>query len=247
MGNKILVIDDEAPAREKIGRFLKRMDQNSQVTFASNAQQGIENLHTGTYDLMLLDIQMPQMDAFEMLQQVNLENLPTLVFSTAYDQYALQAFEMHAVDYLLKPFDFHRFEKSINRALKIQIGENDKNIRLTKLLREGKLPKQKTDVVWINKSGKIIPVYLNTIEYISADGNYITLHSQKQKFLLRQSLKEFYERLDQNQFVRVHKSYIVNRPMIKELIPKSHGDLFAIMKNKTKIPVSRQFRSGLIG
>jgi len=243
---KILVVDDEAPAREKIIRFLKQMNCSWDISAASNAENAITLLESQPFDLMLLDIQMPQMDAFEMLHKLNLETLPTLIFSTAYDQYALQAFEIHAVDYLLKPFHFERFESALLRALQLQIAEKDKGLRMNNMIRQWESPKEEIKIIWVNKAGKIIPVPIDSIVYLEADGNYILIHSDGQSYMLRQSLKEIHKCLDTKRFVQVHKSYILNKLMIKELIPKSHGDLYAIMKSGQKVPVSRNYRNLLM-
>lgn len=244
---RILVVDDEAPAREKIGRFLDQLDQDVQVRFATNAKQAIAFLEEAVFDLMFLDIQMPQMNAFEMLERLNRKTLPAIIFSTAFDRYALQAFDVHAVDYLLKPYDFERFAKAIQRVIKAKEQEPDSANRIIGMLKDWKSTTKVLDVIWVNKAGKIVPVHMNQVEYLESDGNYVTLHTQQERFLLRQSLKEIHTQLDQTQFIRVHKSYIANKGLIQELLPKSHGDLIAILKSKRSIPVSRNYRDDLLG
>ena len=247
MTYNILVVDDEAPAREKIGRFLAQIDQGFQVSFATNAKQAIAHLQEDHFDLMFLDIQMPQMNAFEMLKHLEHKNLPAIIFSTAFDRYALQAFDVHAVDYLLKPYDFERFTKAVTRVIKTKNKEEESNHRILNMLKDWKSSKKILDVIWVNKSGKIIPVHLDQVEYLESDGNYVTLHTAQERFLLRQSLKDLQEQLDEIQFIRTHKSFIVNKNMIEELVPKSHGDLTAVLKSKRSIPVSRSYRSNLLG
>jgi two-component system LytT family response regulator len=151
------------------------------------------------------------------------------------------------VDYLLKPYDFERFAKAIQRIIKAKEQKSNSADQIMGMLKDWKSPTKVLDVIWVNKSGKIMPVHMNKVEYLESDGNYVTLHTEQERFLLRQSLKEIHEQLDQTQFIRVHKSFIINKDMIQELLPKSHGDLIAVLKSQRDIPVSRNYRGDLLG
>ena len=243
---KILIVDDEAPARDKIARFLGQMDEDFELSLAKNAQEAIDLLHTEDFTLMFLDIQMPQMNAFEMLQQMDNTSLPAIIFSTAYDEYALKAFEVHAIDYLLKPYDFKRFSTSVERVLRFMGKEKQTNHALIDMLKSWNPPTKKLDMIWVNHRGKLIPVDVSAIDYLESDGNYVSIHADRQKYLLRKSLKDLHAQLDPQQFVRVHRSFVVNKLRIKEMHSRSHGDLIAVMHNGDQVTVSRRYRDQLI-
>ena len=247
MNYRVLIIDDEEPARDKIAQYLDQVEGGFEVTMAKNAEQAIRQIRSQDFDLMFLDIQMPQMNAFEMLQVIGLDSCPAIIFSTAYDQYALKAFEVHAVDYLLKPYDLDRFRTALQKVLPLIDQQKDPHQMLTQMLQAWKAPTQNPEIIWVNQGSKLVPLEVHTIEYLESDGNYVLIHTEDHKYMLRQSLGDLHDRLDERQFVRVHRSYIVNQKRIREMYPKSHGDLFAVLKSGKKIPVSRRYREGLIG
>lgn len=242
----VLVIDDEAPAREKIIHFLKRMTGDFEIKEAANAATGLQLLQENDFDLMFLDIQMPQMDGFEMLKTIGVSNCPPIIFSTAYNQYALKAFEIHALDYLLKPYDFTRFRDALSRVLAMIDQKKYSYQYLNQMVEQWKPPESKIEILWVNHRNKIIPVEIKNIHYLEADGNYVQVFTSDQKYLIRQSLQEIQQRLPDNQFVRTHRSFIINQLHIREIHPKSHGDMYAILKNGEKVPVSRRYKDGLM-
>ena len=241
-----LIVDDEEPARIKVAQFLQQLKQPFDYTFAKNGEEAIKMIQEQTFDLLFLDIQMPQMTGLEMLQHIDLVHSPAIIFSTAYDQYALQAFDVHAVDYLLKPYDFERFEIAVQKVLEKLTAKKYSNQAMTELLQAWQGPEKKLEVLWVHQGSKLLPIEVNSIEYLESDGNYVLIHSQGRKHMLRQSLSELHEKLNHPQFVRVHRSYVVNQLYISELYPKSHGDLFAILKSGAKITVSRRYKEQLI-
>jgi len=242
-----LIVDDEAPAREKIAKFLKMLPESFAITFASNAEEALSFLHSQPFDLMFLDIQMPQMDAFEMLQKLNLDNLPSIIFSTAYDQYAIKAFEVHAIDYLLKPYDFDRFSEAVSRVIHLIDQKNNSGQVLQKLLKTWNPPSPDPEIIWVSKGSKLVPLEVNSIEYLESEGNYVSIFTPSHKYMLRQNLGELHAKLNEKQFIRVHRSFVVNQKAIQELFPKSHGDMFAVLKSGKRITVSRRYREQLIG
>lgn len=242
---KVLIVDDEMPARKKVRHFLEKMEISTDIEDIQDPFQALEMLRNASYDLLYLDIQMPRMTGLELLQKLEPSHRPTVIFSTAYDQYAIRAFELHAVDYLLKPYDFDRFRKATEYALERldQIRDRDK---VMNLLAHWSRKEPTPDTIWVTHGSKFIPVQIASIEMIEASGNYVLLYVGKSKYAVKSSMTLMHKKVGLPQFVRVHKSFVVNTQYIKELIPKSHGDLLAVMKNGEKIAVSRTYRSDLL-
>lgn len=243
---KILVADDEQPARKKVISFLKEYQKSVSIIEAENGKEAIDKIKSEKPDLVLLDIQMPGFDGFAVIQNVGTDVMPPVVFITAFDQYAINAFEVNAIDYLLKPFDKERFKKSFDRAL-TQISSRKKlkdNLKL--LVNEIKKEKKYLDRIIVNIGTKYFFINVNEIIYISAEEKYIQLHTDKGKFLIRETMKKTEESLDPQKFARIHRSYIVNIEQIKEMQPWSHGDYVVILKNGEKLQMSRRFKNRLI-
>ena len=246
MTYRVLIVDDEAPAREKIIQFLDSLPPAFRTEMACNSSEALQQLKRESYDLMFLDIQMPRMNAFEMLNELASERWPPIIFSTAYNQYAVRAFEVHAADYLLKPYDLDRFRVAVERVLN-RIGEPESPKQVIRqLLQNWRPDTDLPDTLWINQGSKILPVAVADMEYLESDGNYVIVYTPGHRHIVKQSLREFHSKLDQRQFIRVHRSFVVNRKKIREMHPKSHGDLFAILQSGAKIPVSRRYKEALL-
>lgn len=242
---KILIIDDEQPARRKMRSFLKEQAGIELVIEAENGIEAVEKIQQYKPDLVLLDIQMPGMSGFEVIETIGVENMPTVIFVTAYDQYALDAFEVQAIDYLLKPYDQDRFQKSFTRALQqIELKNNNTTI-LKNLLNEIKSGKKHLDRIMVNIGHRFLYVKVNSIIYISAEEKYVNLHTEKEIYLIRETMNNLEQQLDPTKFKRIHRSYIVNIDFIKEMQSWSHGDYVVILKNDTKLTLSRRFRERL--
>jgi two-component system LytT family response regulator len=242
---KILIVDDEHPARKKIISFLKELNENITIEEAGNGNEAIEKIKEGKPDLVLLDIQMPGINGFGVIEQIGAGKMPPVIFITAYDQYAIDAFEVHAVDYLLKPFDKERFFKSLNRA-KEQIGlkrENVDNIKL--IIEEFKKEEKYLSRLLVNVGTKYFFINTADIIFISAEEKYIMIHAEKGKYLLRETMNNIESSLEPSKFYRVHRSFIVNIEWIKEMQPWSHGDFVIILKNGEKIQMSRRYKERL--
>jgi two-component system, LytTR family, response regulator len=241
-----VLVDDEQPARTKLISFLKDEKEVGQIIEAGNGLEAIEKIKSENPDLVMLDIQMPGKNGFEVIEEIGTDNMPAVIFVTAYDQYALDAFEINAIDYLLKPFDKERFSKSFNRAveeLKLKKG-NTNEIKL--ILDEIKKEKKYLDRIMVNTGVKYFFVNTNDIIYISAEEKYVEIHSAKGKYLLRETMNNVDESLDPNKFARIHRSYIVNIEQIQEMQPWSHGDYVVILKNGEKIQMSRRYKDRLM-
>jgi two-component system LytT family response regulator len=244
---KILIVDDEPPARKKIHSFLAKERGVGVIVEAANGVEAAGLISEGRPDLVFLDIQMPGMNGFEMIEAVGAENMPVVIFVTAYDQYALEAFEVQAVDYLLKPFDQERFHKSFQRAVKQVEARTDNVAVLKRLLAEIGQEKKYLQRIMVNSGSRFFFIKAHEIIYISAEEKYINLHTDKGTHLIRETMSHVEERLDPSKFVRTHRSYLVNIDFIKEMQPCSHGDYLAILKNGAKLPISRRYRERLMG
>jgi two-component system LytT family response regulator len=198
-------------------------------------------------DLVFLDVQMPLLDGFGVLEAADLEPMPVVVFVTAHDRYALKAFEVHALDYLLKPFDRDRFRTALERA-KAQVRREQGDPvsqRLAALLQDVKETRRPQERLVVKSGGRIYFVRVEDIDWIEAAGNYVRLHTGKEDHLLRESMSGLEARLDANQFLRIHRSTIVNIERIRELQPAFHGDYAVILRDGTELTLSRGYRDKL--
>ncbi|HYR89700.1 MAG TPA: LytTR family DNA-binding domain-containing protein [Terriglobia bacterium] len=242
---RVLIVDDEPPARKKLAEFLRRERDVEIAGEAANGTQAAELIEELQPDVVFLDIQMPGMSGFEVLETIH-GPIPFVVFVTAYDQYAVKAFEVHAVDYLLKPFDRNRLQACLSRV-RDQIGRDsgrDIQVRMEKLIAEATGRAYLTRVMVKNK-GRVIFLQVRDIDWIKALSNYVELHAGAQTYLLRDTLSSLEARLDPASFARVHRSVIVNRDRIRELQPWSHNDYLLVMKDGTEIRMSRRYHKNL--
>ncbi|MCB0655586.1 MAG: response regulator transcription factor [Saprospiraceae bacterium] len=242
----ILIADDEPPARRKLQTLLEEEPSVATIHFAQDGDETIQAIHEVQPDLVLLDVQMPGKSGFEVIAAVGVEHMPAVIFVTAYDQYALKAFEVHAVDYLLKPYDKERFHQAFHRAID-HIGrlENYPEL-LRKLLdaRGGGLHYPERFMVQLGS--RIVPVAVEDILYLEADDKYVELHTTGQKYLLRESLANMQSKLDPSKFARIHRSHIIQINAIRQLTPRSHGDYWIEMVNGERLILSRRYRDQLI-
>lgn len=252
---KVLIVDDEALARLTI-RNLLLADPDIEISGeCRNGAEAVNFLKKETPDLLFLDIQMPGMTGFEVLAQVAFEEIPAIVFVTAFDEYALQAFDVHAIDYLLKPFSDQRFEAALTRA-KTQIQMQEVN-RLSRSLVAAMVgqaqdakpdpakPKRFLNRFMIRSGGRASFVKASEVDWIAADDYYIKLNVSGRSHLLRMSLNELEEKLDPEQFLRIHRSTIVNFDRIKELQQNPNGEWVVVLKDGTELKLSRSRRERL--
>lgn len=242
---KILIADDEKPAREKIKSFLKNEEAVENIFEAADGLEAIAKVKELSPSLVFLDIQMPGANGFEVIDAIGAEEMPPVIFVTAFDQFAINAFEVNAIDYLLKPFDAERFAKSFRRALEDLQSRKENNFLLSKLLSETRSEKLKR--ILVSKASKYFFIKTEEIFFIAAEEKYIEIHTEKEKFLLRHTMQAMEDKLDRTKFRRIHRSYIVNLDYVKELQPFSHGDYIVILTNGEKIKMGRRYRSALFG
>jgi len=242
---KILIADDEQPARKKIRSLLREEKGIGSIIEAENGIEAVRKIQGENPDLVFLDIQMPGMTGFEVIESVGVENMPVVVFVTAFDQYAINAFEVQAIDYLLKPFDQERFRKSLNRALKQVELKNSNVVVLKNLLNEIRSEKEYLDRIMVNVEQRFFYIKTSDVIYISAEEKYVNLHTKKDQYLVRDTMNNLEQKLDSAKFKRIHRSHIVNIDFIKEIQPLSHGDYVVILKDGTRLTLSRRYRDRL--
>src|SRR5215217_6204283 len=237
---KTLIVDDEPLARRNLRVLLERDTQIEILDECRNGREAVKAINTLAPDLIFLDIQMPEMDGFDVLAHVGPENIHAIIFVTAFDQYALKAFDVHALDYLLKPFDDERFAHALKRAkTQIETREIDRlSKRLLALLEEreseGKGSRQRQNYLtrlMIKVSGRVVLLKVDDIDFIEADGNYAKLHVGRKAHLLREKMHDLEGRLDPAKFVRIHRSIIVNLERIKEMHPHFNGDYVVVLED----------------
>ena len=259
---RTMIIDDEPLAREGIRlRLLKESDIDI-VAEAETGRKAITAILEHQPDLVFLDVQMPGMNGFEVLKQIDPQQWPLVIFVTAYDQYALNAFEVHALDYLLKPVDNERFQQSLKRARQqlqhVRMGQFGSKIQ--HLLNEIDVPQSKSyqekqikniedasglERIAIKTLGTVHFIQVNEIEWIEAAGDYVYIHTNGKKHLIRERLSHFEKQLPANLFRRVHRSTIVNLNKIRELRKSDHGEYIIYLQDNTTLKASRSYRQNL--
>jgi len=240
---RTLIVDDEPLARERIRTLLEKEPDIEILGECDNGLLAVEQIRKDSPDLVFLDVQMPELDGFGVLEQIRGERMPAIIFVTAHDKFALQAFEVHAVDYLLKPFDRERFEKALRRATEnIERRQGDDlSQRLSALLADVK-PEGRVDRLAIKTSGRVILLRVEEIDWIEAADNYVNLHVGNESHLHRETMTAMEDRLRSGNFLRISRSTIVNVDRIKELQPLFHGDYCVILRNGTRLTLSRGYR-----
>ena len=245
---RILIVDDEPPARSKLTTFLKGEPDVEIIGEAGDGQEAVEAIEKLKPDLVFLDIQMPGMTGFEVIESIGVDEMPNTVFVTAYDQYAIKAFEVQALDYLLKPYDYERFKKALDRARQ-QLTEAPDRVheKIDQLLSEISVQRGYLERLMVKDGGRIFFLKVDDISHITAEEKYVCLHIGKTKHLIRQTMNYLEKRLDPQKFVRIHRSQLVNIDFIKELQPWSHGDHLLIMQDGARLTLSRRYKDNLLG
>jgi two-component system LytT family response regulator len=244
---RALIVDDEPLARERIRELLRGEHEIELIGECSSGDEAISAIHTQKPDLLFLDVQMPELDGFDVLKAIDPERMPVVIFVTAYDQYALRAFDVYALDYLLKPFDRERFQRAVQRAKDYVQRErnNDLNHLLHALVKELKSGEPSLERLPIKAAGRVFFLRTGDIDWLEAAGNYVRLHVGKESHLLRETISGIEAKLDSKQFLRIHRSTIVNIERIKELQPLFHGEYVVILRDGTRLTLSRGHREKL--
>jgi two-component system, LytTR family, response regulator len=243
---RTLIADDEPLARERLRALLARHSDIDVIGECSNGADAIEAIGELRPDLVLLDVEMPQVDGFGVLEALDPDSLPAVVFISAHDQYAVKAFEAHALDYVLKPFDEARIDRALHRVRDRVSHPGTRHIdpRLLSLLEELR-DRRRSDRLVVKTGGRVVFLRTEDIDWVEASGNYVRLHVGGDAHLLRESMKNMERRLDPSTFVRIHRSAIVNVDRIRELEPWFHGEYIVILRDGTRLTSSRVFSDRL--
>lgn len=243
---RVLIVDDERPARDKLKILLTQEPDVKVISECDNGAAALTALDELKPDLLLLDIQLPDTDGFSLLKELRSDKLPFVIFTTAYDQYAIKAFEAHALDYLLKPFDHERLKEALQRARMAIRTQNDRMLtdRLLKIL-QGANSSPVARRLLIRAGGRVVFLAYDEIEWIDAAANYVRVNAGKASYMLRSSIGSIAQKLPAEQFVRIHRSTVVNARMIKELHPCNSGEFIVILRNGKELSCSRGYRAGL--
>jgi two-component system LytT family response regulator len=243
---RTLIVDDETLARERLRQLLQDEPEVELVGECADGTEALTAIQKQSPDLIFLDIQMPELDGFGVLQAMTSTPTPVVVFVTAHDKFALRAFEVHAADYLLKPFDRERFKKALARALeRVKHRESAAQQAQAAVLAELKPPSRPLERLAVKTSGKVIFVKLEDVDYIESAHNYVELHVDKQSHLLRETLNSIEARLPAEKFVRISRSVIVHIERVKELQPLFYGEYAVTLHNGTRLTLSRRYRDKL--
>ncbi len=254
---KAVIVDDEALARDAIRLRLEGEPDIEVVGEAADGADAVELLRKIHPDLLFLDVQMPVMDGFEVIEHVPSDQLPIVVFVTAYDQYALKAFETHALDYLLKPFTASRFHAAIDRA-RLEVaksGDRGTHQRLVELLEERRRARARPAEgsgqgyltrLAVKRNQRIALIGAGDIDWIESSGNYAHLHAHGASYVVRMTMGELERRLDPARFARIHRSTIVQIDRIQDIIAAWHGDFDVTLRDGTVLRLSRNYRDRVL-
>jgi two-component system LytT family response regulator len=269
---RVLIVDDEPIARRRLRRLLRLEDDVDVVGEVGSGREAIETIQRDRPDLVLLDVQMPDVDGFGVVEALGVDHMPPTIFVTAYNEYAVRAFDVHAIDYLLKPFDGERFKAAFQRArLHLeQVSSAEQGRRIKALLEQvlgegaaaaagvsqpqltahtggGQVPPRHrfVDRLMVKHDGRVFFVKVTDVDWFEASGNYVRIHTGKVSHLIRETMQRVESQLDPSMFVRIHRAVIVNLDRIRELQPWFAGDYVVILRDGRQLKLSRTYREHL--
>lgn len=242
---RMLIVDDEPVARRRLRRLLRTERDVEIIGECGDGPAAVAAIRSAHPDVVLLDVQMPELDGFGVLQAIASEPLPEIIFVTAHDRYAVRAFDVHALDYVLKPIDAERLARAIARARVRLAARHGTAVdpRLLALLEDLASERRYLTRIPVKSEGRIVVVALSDVDWIGAADNYVTLHAGPRAYLLRDTMGRLERELDPDQFVRIHRSAIVRIDRIRELVPDFHGEFALLLGDGTKLTLSRSYRS----
>lgn len=245
---KVLIVDDEPLARRGICQLLENESDFVVSGEASNGHEALSEIKKFSPDLVFLDINMPLVDGFSFLEKIPPKEFPEIVFVTAYDEHAIRAFEAGAIDYVLKPINEERFQKTLER-IRYRLSSDEKNVLDDKINSLIDLLKPEQNIylqrVTIKENGRISFLEVEKINWISSLGNYIEIHTSKEKFILRETMDGIERKLNPNDFLRIRRSKIVRISQVKELQPLFNGEFTVLLFDGTELTSSRRYRKNL--
>lgn len=245
---RTLIVDDMRLARARVRRFLNADKEIEVIGECESGSEAVAAISELKPDLVFLDVQMPEMDGFDVIESLGAEKMPCVIFVTAFDHFALRAFEVAALDYILKPFDAERFAAALGRA-KTTLAQNSAGAseqRLISLLDQIKNQPKFLKRIAIKTGGRTIFLPTDEIDWIKSEGNYLEIHAGRSKYLLRETLSALEAKLDREKFVRIHRSTILNAERIREMHPLFNGDQEITLIDGKKLTLSRTFRENLL-
>jgi two-component system, LytTR family, response regulator len=245
MSHSVVIIDDEPPARAKLVRFIAELPDFRVVAEAGTVEEGIASVRNAAADVVFLDIQLGNRSGFELLDALTGTALPLVIFTTAYSEYAVKAFELQALDYLLKPFDRDRFNRSIERtraALK-EPDHSDVEERVRRLLAQIPGRPSTAQQILIKDADRAFFLSVDDIQRVTAAGNYVEVHARGKVHLVRDTLTTFIAQLDPSEFLRVHRSHVVRINFIVEMRPLFHGDYELVLQDGQTLSLSRRYKA----
>lgn len=244
---RTLIVDDQLLARESLRRMLKDEPDIEIVGTAASGREAVDAIHSLAPDLVFLDVRMPDLDGFGVLAQIAPARRPAVIFVTANDDFALRAFDVHAVDYLVKPCPVERFQTALHRARRhlLRNRARETQRRLTALLEDLKAQPKLAERLPVKSEGRIIFLRLPEIDWVEAADNYVKLHTGNQAHLLRDTMTSLERKLPAERFLRISRSAMVNIEQIKELHPMFHGEYAVILRNGTRLTLTRGYRAQL--
>ncbi|HKQ05942.1 MAG TPA: LytTR family DNA-binding domain-containing protein [Blastocatellia bacterium] len=243
---RTLIVDDEPLARRRIRRMLARHADVEVIGECANGSEAVAAIREQQPALVFLDVQMPEADGFAVLERIAANEAPLIIFVTAYDQYAVRAFEVHALDYLLKPFDRRRFDNALQRAKsRLTSDRSDVTERTLALLEALRAQQSHLERMVIKAGGRAFFLKTEEIDWIEAEGKYVRLHVGRESHLVREAISQIEAQLDPKRFMRIHRSTIVNLDRVRELQPWFHNDYRVILRDGTELMLSRSCRKRL--
>ena len=231
---RTILIDDEPLARSMVKEYLQQHAEVEIVAECNDGFEGVKAISQHKPDLIFLDIQMPKINGFEMLEL--LESPPAVIFTTAFDEYAINAFESHAIDYLLKPFSKERFDRALQKWMSTQ---NAAELKNTSALIESIAQPEERQRIVVKKGSNIVIVPVHTVYYIEAFDDYVKIHTKEGFYLKKKTMSHYEQTLDATLFVRVHRSYLLHVQELTKIEPMEKDNHVALLKNGTRIPLSQ--------
>lgn len=244
---RALIIDDERPARARLRQLLRDEADVQVVGECANGRQAIAAIRKERPEVVFLDVQMPRLSGFDVCAALTADELPLVIFATAYDQYALKAFDVHAIDYLLKPIDLERLQRALGhvRGQLSRAGESGSKGRLEALLEDLYSRERRADRLAFRIDGRVVLLRPEEIHRIEADGNYVRVHTNGGVHHVRETMQWFEQQMPAKQFLRINRSMILNLDRIKELQPLFYGDYAVVLLDGTRLTLSRNYRDRL--
>lgn len=233
----VIIIDDETLARELVKRYISYHQNVEVISECSNGFDAIKKINESKPDIIFLDIQMPKINGFEMLEL--LEDPPIIIFTTAYDQYALKAFEVNAVDYLLKPFSQERFDEALTKALRYFENKSLQENKLRELVRLNDQRKEYLERIVVKDGQNISIIPTEDIKYLEAQDDYVMIYTPLKKLLKQKTMRYFEEHLNPNDFIRIHRSFIAAIKLIKKIELTEKETYHVVLEDKKTLPLSR--------